>query len=86
MIEIPELIETQLVAKTIHWTTAKTTRFFMRLGIAGRFKGWRDAMIVRSHFEATMPHIYRLFVEQYTAGKLVSKRGRPSIRSNKRNQ
>jgi hypothetical protein len=80
--EIPELIEVHLIAKVIHWTTDKTRRFFTKTGMAGRIPGWRDSMVVRAHFQATMPQIYRLFTERYSAGELVSKRGNPQIRRN----
>lgn len=80
---IPELIETAKVARAIGWTTDKTTRFLTRLGVASRVKGYRDTLVCREQFEATMPQIYRLFVTKYESGELSSKRGRRIIRRNK---
>lgn len=74
-IQIPELIETWRIARTIGWSTKKTTTFLAKQGLAGKVKGWRDTMVIRTQFEATMPHIYRLFVEKYEAGELCSRRG-----------
>jgi hypothetical protein len=79
-VQIPELIETNMVARVIGWTTRKTTKFLLQTGMAFRPDGWRDAMVVRETLEAQMPSIYKLFVQKYTAGELLSKRGRRPIR------
>jgi hypothetical protein len=73
--QIPELIETWRIAKSIGWTTDKTTRLFRGMGIGGRVQGRRDTYVTREFFEAKLPQIYLLFVRKYEAGELLSKRG-----------
>lgn len=84
-VKIPELIEVWRVARFIGWSTPKTRKFFIAAELASRIGSNTEWMVTRAEFSATMPTLYALFVEAYSRGELVSRRGRWS-RETKRSE
>jgi len=72
---VPRLIEVALVAKHIGWTTRKARTFLTKTGMAGKFEGWSETLVLRDVFAVQMPTIFKSFCEDYLAGKLQSNRG-----------
>ena len=74
-IKIPEIIETWKIAQAIGWGTGKTTKMLRDEGLATRL-GKRNHVVMRADFAATMPAVYRIFVDKFTAGEISTKRRR----------
>jgi hypothetical protein len=72
---IPELIEVWKIARAIGWPTKKTRLFLYDAGLAQRIGLHREALVVRSDFQGTMPVVYEIFAKAYSSGKLLSRRG-----------
>jgi hypothetical protein len=74
-IEIPELIETWKIAQAMRWPSKKMTNFLREAGMATR-PCQHNYLVFREDLEATMPRVYRIFVDRYRAGEISTKRHR----------
>jgi hypothetical protein len=79
LIKIPELIETWKIAQAMNWPSKKMTCFLREAGMATR-PCKHNFLVFREDLEATMPRIYRIFVDKYRAGEIATKRRRPPRR------
>jgi hypothetical protein len=73
---IPELIEVSKIAKAIGWPSVKTRVFLRDSGMSFQVSKRKEYVIFRDEFECKMPKVYKIFVDKYLSGCLITYRGK----------